>query len=63
MENKEFDKRIKDALEQFEVNYTPQDWQAMEKRLEMEELMESSEMEDVYMDTVVYGNLKNMEVP
>jgi len=63
MENKDFDKHINDALGKFEVDYNPQDWDAMQKRLELEDIMESSEMEDVYLDTMVYGNLNNMEVP
>ena len=66
-----FDKVVQESLENLDGgNYVPMDWNAMDSRLDAETTADaiadnevSPEVEDIYLDTVAYGHLKNMEPP
>lgn len=63
MEQDNLDRKIKEILENFEVDYNPLDWEAMEERIEMEEMADAPPLEDFYVDAVAYSNLENLKVP
>ena len=61
MENN-FDKHIKKALEDLNPSAEPSDWGRMEELLDKAQ-GNAPELEDVYLDSVVYDRLHDMEVP
>ena len=63
MNNKDFDQFIKKSMKDMKDDM-PSDWSAMEQRLNLESDSEmSSDMEDIYLDGVVYDHLKNLQAP
>ncbi len=60
MENS-FDKEIKKALENYEAEYKPMDWDQMEQMIE-EDVNLSPDLEDVYLDGMAFDNLHNLSV-
>jgi len=54
-----FDQMVQKSLENLDgEKYVAMDWGAMDNKLDTE-----AHIEDVYLDTVAYGHLKNMETP
>ena len=59
IETDPFDQMVQNSLENLDGGkYVAMDWSAMDKKLDAE-----AHVEDVYLDTVAYGHLKNMETP
>ncbi len=59
IEAEPFDQMVQQSLENLDGGkYVAMDWGAMDEKLDAE-----VHVEDVYLDTVAYGHLKNMETP
>ncbi len=64
MENKHFDKKIREKLQDLEGDFFPSDWSAFEQRLDLDNNPATEpELEDLYFDGVVHDKLNDMEVP
>ncbi|MFK8101837.1 MAG: hypothetical protein AB8G15_04915 [Saprospiraceae bacterium] len=64
MENKHFDKKIREKLQDLEGDFFPSDWSAFEQRLDLDSNPATEpELEDLYFDGVVHDKLNEMEVP
>ena len=61
MENN-FDKHIREKLENLEPAFQPSDWNRMEEMLDAQ-AGNAPELEDVYLDGIAYDSLHNLEVP
>ncbi len=59
MESNNFDKQIREKLQNLEVEYKPQDWELMEQKLNGAEVDANPEFEDVILDGIAYGSLEN----
>ncbi len=59
MESNNFDKQIREKLQNLEANYKPEDWELMEQKLNGAEVDANPEFEDVILDGIAYGTLEN----
>jgi hypothetical protein len=62
MENKNFDAKLKAALENIEAPFSPADWSAMEQRLNASATPEAEPAETHAVDRAVYHTLANLEM-
>jgi len=61
MESKNFDKLIKDKLQNLEADYKPGDWELMEQKLNVADMEANPEFENVLLDGLAYGSLENFK--
>lgn len=61
MESKNFDKLIKEKLQNLEADYKPGDWEQMEQKLNIADMEANPEFEDVLLDGIAYGSLENFK--
>ena len=59
MESNNFDKLIREKLQNLEANYKPEDWELMEQKLKIADMEANPEFEDVLLDGIAYGSLEN----
>ena len=59
MENNDFDKHIREKLQNLEAKYRPGDWELMEQKINGAEVDANPEFEDVLLDGLAYGSLEN----
>lgn len=60
MENNNFDKKLKELLENYEAEYQPSDWDLMEEQIEAHSDLHP-QLEDVLLDGVAYDSLYHLE--
>jgi hypothetical protein len=61
MENNDFDKQIREKLQNLEAKYRPGDWELMEQKINGAEVDANPEFEDVLLDGIAYGSLENFK--
>ena len=59
MESNNFDKLIREKLQNLEAEYRPEDWELMEQKLKIADMEANPEFEDVLLDGIAYGSLEN----